>query len=83
MFKEIDEEITVKTTSSSVSFSETESTPPFKGGEFKRQVNIMITPIIEIKTTNNSFPFLREGGFDFRKEIKDGRVKSSRFLKTL
>jgi hypothetical protein len=25
--------------------------------------------------TNNSFPFLREGGFDFTKEIKDGRVK--------
>jgi hypothetical protein len=42
-----------KTTSSSVSFRETEPTPPSKGGEFKRQVNIMIIPIIEIKPTNN------------------------------
>jgi hypothetical protein len=41
------------TTSSPVSFRETESTPPSKGGEFKRQVNIMIIPIIEIQPTNN------------------------------
>jgi len=43
----------------------------FKGGEFKRQVNIMIIPIsyIEIKTTNSMFLFLREGGFKY------GRVK--------
>jgi hypothetical protein len=35
----------------------------------------MIIPIIEIKMISNSCPFLRENGFDFTKEIKDGRVK--------